>query len=121
MQNSILQRPSDPFGYDFDPSIGGGAGGGSKPASVASDLNEFLRRSPHSQRTSPYNPPDESAAALETFVQNMNALQIASDAEQCSRLNGLGAGSAVGGVPNEAPLSSDATAGGAANAAAAWW
>ncbi|XP_017039941.1 uncharacterized protein LOC108087192 isoform X2 [Drosophila ficusphila] len=119
VQNSLLTRmpqppaPPDPFGYDFDPSVV--PGGESKAASVASDLNEFLRRSPLSQRTSPYSP-DESAAALETFVQNMSALQIASDAEQCSRLNGT----ASGGGPNDAPAA-DATAGGAANAAAAWW
>ncbi|BFF90686.1 uncharacterized protein DMAD_09170 [Drosophila madeirensis] len=97
----------DPFVYDFEP-----ASQQSKAASVASDLNEFLRRSPLSQRTSPYSP-DENAAALETFVQNMNALQIASDAEQCSRLNGTGGG------PNDATVA-DATAGGAA-AAASWW
>ncbi|XP_017005031.2 uncharacterized protein [Drosophila takahashii] len=121
VQNNLLTRmpqppaPPDPFGYDFDPSVV--PGGGSKAASVASDLNEFLRRSPLSQRTSPYSQ-DESAAALETFVQNMSALQIASDAEQCSRLNGTAAGG--GGGPGDAP-SADATAGGAANAAAAWW
>lgn len=105
--------PPDPFGYDFDPSSVV-PGGGSKAASVASDLNEFLRRSPLSQRTSPYSQ-DENAAALETFVQNMNALQIATDAE-CSRLNGTG----TGGGPSDV-ASADATAGGAANAAAAWW
>ncbi|KAH8264160.1 hypothetical protein KR038_003883 [Drosophila bunnanda] len=117
VQNSLLTRmqpqtpaPPDPFGYDFDPSVVAG-GGGSKAASVASDLNEFLRRSPLSQRTSPYTP-DENAAALETFVQNMNALQIASDAEQCSRLNGSGA--------EDGPVT-DATAGGAGRAASAWW
>ncbi|XP_032578790.1 uncharacterized protein LOC6606589 isoform X2 [Drosophila sechellia] len=118
-QNNLLTRmtqpavPPDPFGYDFDHSSVV-PGGGSKAASVASDLNEFLRRSPLSQRTSPYSQ-DENAAALETFVQNMNALQIATDAE-CSRLNGT----ATGGGPNDV-ASADATAGGAANAAAAWW
>lgn len=113
MQPQPPPAPPDPFGYDFDPSMvaGGGGGGGSKAASVASDLNEFLRRSPLSQRTSPYTP-DENAAALETFVQNMNALQIASEAEQCSRLNGLGG--------DEAPVA-DATAGGADRTASAWW
>ncbi|EDW24868.1 GL24379 [Drosophila persimilis] len=101
--------PGPDFVYDFET-----GSQQSKPASVASDLNEFLRRSPLSQRTSPYSP-DENAAALETFVQNMNALQIASDAEQCSRLNGTGGG------PNDA-LVADATAGGvAAAAAASWW
>ncbi|KRK03562.1 uncharacterized protein LOC6536896 isoform X1 [Drosophila yakuba] len=118
VQNNLLTRmpqptvPPDPFGYDFDHSVV--PGGGSKAASVASDLNEFLRRSPLSQRTSPYSQ-DENAAALETFVQNMNALQIATDAE-CSRLNGT----VAGGGPNDV-ASADATAGGAANAAAAWW
>ncbi|XP_033244271.1 uncharacterized protein LOC108154167 isoform X3 [Drosophila miranda] len=107
--------PGPDFVYDFEH-----GSQQSKPASVASDLNEFLRRSPLSQRrsplsqrTSPYSH-DENAAALETFVQNMNALQIASDAEQCSRLNGTGGG------PNDA-LVADATAGGVAAAAASWW
>ncbi|XP_068152169.1 uncharacterized protein [Drosophila tropicalis] len=109
MMPRLAQPPAapDPFAYDFE-SVG------SKPASVASDLNEFLRRSPHSQRTSPYSP-DENAA-LESFVQNMSALQIeiqtaANDAEQCSRLN-------VPGVPNDTAVA-DAAAGGAASSA--WW
>lgn len=95
----------DPFGYDFEPAAG------SKPASVASDLNEFLRRSPHSQRTSPYSP-DENVV-LEAFVQNMNALHIASDAEQCARLNGSTASAGDAAV-------ADAAAGGA-GVGATWW
>lgn len=97
--------PADPFGYDFEQALG------SKPASVASDLNEFLRRSPHSQRTSPYSP-DENVA-LEAFVQNMNALQIANEAEQCSRLNGSATGAGDAAVP-------DATAAGG-GVGVTWW
>lgn len=100
--------PSDPFGgYDFEPAPG------SKPASVASvDLNEFLRRSPLSQRTSPYST-DENVA-LEAFVQNMSALQIANEAaEQCSRLNGSAGGAGDAAVP-------DATAAGG-GVGVTWW
>lgn len=109
-----LPQPSaaaaqDPFGYDFEPAPG------SKPASVGSDLNEFLRRSPHSQRTSPYS--HDENVALEAFVQNMSALQIASaaasDAEQCARLNGAAAAAGDAAV-------ADATAGGG-GVGATWW